>query len=57
MTGAVLPNLAAGTGAGRLARSHDPETLARLTAPAAKYHPATVLRVGQVPVRDASARP
>jgi hypothetical protein len=50
-TGAALANFAAGTGAGRLARSYDPATLARLTALAAAYDPADVLRAGQVPVR------
>jgi hypothetical protein len=50
-TGGALPNFAAGTGADRLARSYDPETLAQLTALAARYDPARVLRVGQVPVR------
>ena len=50
-TGGALPNFAAGTGADRLARSYHPETLAQLTALAARYDPARVLRVGQVPVR------
>jgi hypothetical protein len=51
-TGGALPNMAAGTGAGRLARSYDPETLARLTAVAERFDPHHVLRAGQVPVRS-----
>ena len=50
-TGGAQPNFASGTGPDRLARSYDPSTLARLTELAAKYDPARVLRVGQVPVR------
>ncbi len=50
-TGGALANFGAGTGAYRLARSYDPPTLARLTELAAKYDPAKVFRVGQVPVR------
>ena len=50
-TGATLPNFSAGTGAERLARSYDEPTLARLSALAAQYDPAGVLRAGQVPVR------
>ncbi|WP_433383503.1 FAD-binding oxidoreductase [Actinoplanes sp. CA-142083] len=53
-TGGVLPNLAAGVGEERIARSYDPETLARLLALAEQYDPANVLRAGQVPVRAAS---
>jgi FAD/FMN-containing dehydrogenase len=51
-TGGTLPNLEAGTGAERLARSYDPATLARLIAVAERYDPANVLRAGQVPVRN-----
>ncbi|GIF00679.1 FAD-binding oxidoreductase [Paractinoplanes rishiriensis] len=51
-TGGALPNLAAGTGAERLARSYDPETLARLAAVAERFDPLHVLRAGQVPVRS-----
>jgi FAD binding domain len=50
-TGGAEPNFAAGAGTERVARSYDPETLARLTALAEKYDPARILRVGQVPVR------
>ncbi|GID27816.1 FAD-binding oxidoreductase [Paractinoplanes brasiliensis] len=51
-TGGALPNMAAGTGADRIARSYDPATLERLMALAERYDPANVLRVGQVPVRQ-----
>lgn len=50
-TGAALPNLGAGTGPDRLARSYTPATLARLTDLARRYDPANVLRAGQVPLR------
>ncbi|GAA2355941.1 FAD-binding oxidoreductase [Dactylosporangium salmoneum] len=50
-TGGALPNLSAGTGAERLARSYDPATLARLSELARRYDPFGVLRAGQVPVR------
>ncbi|WP_328477378.1 FAD-binding protein [Actinoplanes sp. NBC_00393] len=50
-TGGALPNLGAGTGAERLARSYDAPTLARLTEVARRFDPAGVLRAGQVPVR------
>ncbi|HEX5205029.1 MAG TPA: FAD-binding protein [Actinoplanes sp.] len=53
-TGGLLPNLAAGVGEARIARSYDPETLARLIALAGRYDPANVLRAGQVPVRAAA---
>ena len=52
-TGGALPNLGAGTGAQRLARSYDPATLSRLTTLASRYDPANALRAGQVPVRQA----
>ncbi|WP_433291456.1 FAD-binding oxidoreductase [Actinoplanes sp. CA-030573] len=50
-TGGILPNLAAGVGAERIARSYDPATLERLVEVAGRYDPANVLRAGQVPVR------
>jgi FAD/FMN-containing dehydrogenase len=50
-TGGAQPNFAAGTGADRIARSYDPSTLAYLTQLAARYDPADVFRVGQVPIR------
>ncbi|WP_250030196.1 FAD-binding oxidoreductase [Paractinoplanes maris] len=50
-TGGALPNHGAAAGAERIARSYDPETLARLTLLAERYDPANVLRAGQVPVR------
>ncbi|MBM2615953.1 FAD-binding oxidoreductase [Actinoplanes sp. LDG1-06] len=54
LTGGALPNLSAGTGAARLARSYDPATLSRLVEVAERYDPSHVLRVGQVPVRRAA---
>ncbi|MEV4349805.1 FAD-binding oxidoreductase [Actinoplanes sp. NPDC049596] len=53
-TGGALPNLGAGVGADRLARSYDPATLARLTEVAERYDPADVFRAGQVPRRTAA---
>ena len=50
-TGGLLPNFAPGSGPERLARSYDPETLARLAELAERYDPHAVLRVGQVPAR------
>ncbi|MET0416066.1 MAG: FAD-binding oxidoreductase [Actinoplanes sp.] len=53
-TGGALPNLGAGSGGQRLARSYDPATLDRLTALTERFDPANVLRAGQVPVRQAA---
>ncbi|MEU4692695.1 FAD-binding oxidoreductase [Actinoplanes sp. NPDC023714] len=50
-TGAALPNLGAGVGPERLARSYTPPTLTRLIEVASRFDPEGVLRAGQVPVR------
>jgi hypothetical protein len=47
-TGGALPNFAPATGAARLARCYDEDTLYWLAALAERYDPAGVLRVGQV---------
>jgi FAD/FMN-containing dehydrogenase len=49
--GALLPNMHAGAGEARVARSYDAPTLARLKAIADRYDPHRLFRVGQVPDR------